>query len=311
MNKGHEEPIRNYLPHRQPIDTIDMELIKGMHGFGLGSPEEIKEKLSSIISSPAYQSAALQIDKNFQKKESDDHEYASRPRWRRSLSSRKKTIDRDDFRSLPAMYDPLVSIYYLVKERKESEERKQKLLNAEPSGLVRSASTRVAPKEATTLTRRRTYDNSKKLPDLPPPSTPVPSKTSGRKLLRKKSLQQAAKMMGINLESKKSSQSVATPRKSNWLKLELNSQSAAKLQARPSVEVQPRKSTESMTRSGWKRLSVNRNKSSRFSFEGEGSSNILPEPPMPTMKKSRSSLNMKKTFSRHQDGKTLTCQVVY
>lgn len=338
MNKGYEEPIQNYLPRRPPIETLDMNLIKGMDGFGLGSPQEIKEKLASIITSPAYQSAAQQIDKNFQKKENDDQEYASRPRWRRSLSSRKKTIDKDDFRTLPAMYDPLISIYYLVKERKESDERKQKLLNAQPIGLQRSTSTRTGIRgeeegksaatsttARTTLTRRRTYDTSKKLPDLPSPATPIPSSSSKtlekptRRLLRKKSLQQAAKMMGINLDPKPKTTSTvsvpaSSPRKSNWLKLELNSQSAAKLQQprqsldkSQSIDNQTatttrRKSVESMTKTGWKRLSVSRtnNKSARFSFDDSpppsGVNNSV------LLKKSISSSNMKKTPKRQPEG---------
>ncbi|OBZ90889.1 Protein kinase kin1 [Choanephora cucurbitarum] len=226
MNKGYEEPIRNYLPRRQPIEHIDMDIVKGMHGFGLGSPEEIREKLEKIIHSPDYQSAASKIDQNFQKKVNDDQSLANKSRWRRSLSTRKKTVIQDDFQTLPAMYDPLVSVYYLVKERKESDERKQQLLNAEPNALTlsRSTSTLVGSQSSrpdstqepavplarskSTGTRRRT---SKKLPDLPSlkketatqtaPNTPVPSKServSTSTLIRKKSIQ-AVKKFGLKI----------------------------------------------------------------------------------------------------------------
>ncbi|KAI9269595.1 kinase-like domain-containing protein, partial [Helicostylum pulchrum] len=174
MNKGHEEPIRNYLPHRQPLESIDMEIVNGMHGFGLGSPEEIHQKLQRIVSSSAYQVAALKIDQNFQKKANDDQTLASRPKWRRTLSTRRKIQMHDDFQSLPAMYDPLVSIYYLVKERKESDERKKQLLSTESSPITLSrststlvASTHLASEPGTSLVRRRTFDASKKLPELP------------------------------------------------------------------------------------------------------------------------------------------------
>ncbi|CEP15490.1 hypothetical protein [Parasitella parasitica] len=242
MNKGFEEPIRNYLPHRQPLEHIDMDIVNGMDGFGLGSPQEIAERLQKIISSSAYQTAALKIDQNFQKKASDDQSLANKPRWRRTLSTRKKVVMEDDFQSLPAMYDPFVSIYYLVKERRESEQRKKQLLEAEPNtfALSRSTSTLVvsrlsakaAGKDATSssggsspplsgvtpsLTRRRTFDTSKKLPDLPSlnrsaaqkqeqePGTPLPSissrsekRKSATTLIRKKSLQ-AARKLGIKL----------------------------------------------------------------------------------------------------------------
>ncbi|KAI9481415.1 MAG: kinase-like domain-containing protein, partial [Benjaminiella poitrasii] len=189
MNKGYEEPIRNYLPRRQPLETIDMDIVRGMNGFGLGSPEEIKERLEKIISFPAYQEAAMKIDENYQIAAQDDPSTANKSRWRRSLStSRKRKVElSDDFQSLPAMYDPLISIYHLVKERRETEERKKQLLNAPSApvtGLSRSTSTFVAGRKSnqptsrdsshqhnphvTTLTRRRTYDTSKKLPALPP-----------------------------------------------------------------------------------------------------------------------------------------------
>ncbi|CAO3653731.1 unnamed protein product [Mucor fragilis] len=364
MNKGFEEPIRNYLPHRQPLEHIDMDIVNGMDGFGLGSPQEIAEKLQRIISSAAYQTAALKIDQNFQKKASDDQSLASKPRWRRTLSTRKKTVMQDDFQSLPAMYDPLVSIYHLVKERRESDQRKKQLLEAEPNPLALSRSTstlvvsRLTGDAATgasnntrgsspplsgvtpSLTRRRTFDTSKKLPDLPSlnkssarePSTPIPSASVSRSekvkstttLIRKKSLQ-AVRKFGIKLpgsvhqelsprasaddaaaiphtmpkktsnssiiDSSPSSSATTTtsntanttateypatakkspstssipstaPRKSNWLKLELNNQ-------QPQQKRQSANSTSSTTsnnRPSWRKLSISR-KSTRHSMD--------------------------------------------
>ncbi|KAG2194300.1 hypothetical protein INT47_000443, partial [Mucor saturninus] len=253
MNKGYEEPIKNYLPHRQPLESIDMEIVQGMHGFGLGQPDAIHAKLQKIVSSAAYQVAALKIDQNFQKKVNDDQSLAAKPRWRRTLSTKRKVQVHDDFQSLPAMYDPLVSIYYLVKERKESDMRKTMLLNAESSPITisRSTSTLVTntPPIATQspLVRRRTFDASKKLPELPAAATaaaagvtiasekkkasnrlsmsfdlfnkaphPTPSKsetTPARRttLLRQKSLQ-TMKKFGLKLHGGSSSRSAtATP----------------------------------------------------------------------------------------------------
>ncbi|KAK4514892.1 Squalene epoxidase [Mucor velutinosus] len=366
MNKGYEEPIRNYLPHRQPLEHIDMDIVNGMDGFGLGSPQEIAEKLQKIISSAAYQTAALKIDQNFQKKVSDDQSLASKPRWRRTLSTRKKTVMQDDFQSLPAMYDPLVSIYHLVKERRESDQRKKQLLEAEPNPLAlsRSTSTLVVSRltsDATgasnntnhtrgsspplssvtpSLTRRRTFDTSKKLPDLPllnktstrEPGTPIPSASLSRSekvistttLIRKKSLQTVRKF-GIklpgsvhqelsprasaddaaapqNAPKKTSNTSIidsspsssattttsntanttatdhcatankstsatsipsTTPRKSNWLKLELsnNQQPLQKRQSTNSTS-----STTTSNRPSWRKLSISR-KSTRHSID--------------------------------------------
>lgn len=238
MNKGYEEPVRNYLPHRQPLESIDMEIVNGMHGFGLGSPEEIHQKLQRIVSSSAYQVAALKIDQNFQKKASDDRTLASRPKWRRTLSTRRKTQMHDDFQSLPAMYDPLVSIYYLVKERKESDERKKQLLSTESSPITLSrststlvASTHLASEPATSLVRRRTFDASKKLPELPafqpkskkysnsqlsPADLPTPTASKSENipvrrttLLRQKSLQ-TMKKFGLKLASRANVEAIPT-----------------------------------------------------------------------------------------------------
>ncbi|GAN06410.1 hypothetical protein MAM1_0122d05892 [Mucor ambiguus] len=367
MNKGYEEPIRNYLPHRQPLEHIDMDIVNGMDGFGLGSPQEIADKLQRIISSAAYQTAALKIDQNFQKKASDDQSLASKPRWRRTLSTRKKTVVQDDFQSLPAMYDPLVSIYHLVKERRESDQRKKQLLEAEPNPLALSRSTstlvvsRLASDAAGTgnhtnhtrgsspplsgvtpsLTRRRTFDTSKKLPDLPSltktstrePSTPIPSASVSRSekvkstttLIRKKSLQ-AARKFGIKLpgsvhqelsprasaddaaaqnapkktsntdilDSSPSSSATTTtsntanttatdhhtaakkspstssipstaPRKSNWLKLELNNSQQSQ-QKRQSTNSTSSATATSSNRPSWRKLSISR-KSTRHSMD--------------------------------------------
>lgn len=179
MNKGFDEPVQNYLPHRQPLVAIDPSIVQGMQGFGLGSSIEIQTRLEKIISSKEYQAAAAQIDENYQKRLSTNEIMASRPRWRRRLSSssRIKHQEKDDFWFLPAMYDPLVSIYYLVKERREAEERKQQLLNMPPHvGLTRSASALTQRKMAPPLIRRRTLDASKQpIAQKPPQSSPSPS----------------------------------------------------------------------------------------------------------------------------------------
>ncbi|RCH95209.1 hypothetical protein CU098_009210, partial [Rhizopus stolonifer] len=131
MNKGYDEPIFNHLPHREPLTSIDPHIVAGMEGFGLGSPQEIQAKLEYLISSPEYQSAASQIQSS---------EESTKWRFYKPFMNPKK----DDPQSLPAIYDPLISIYSLVKERRELDE-KQKLLESggyqSPVQLGRSAST--------------------------------------------------------------------------------------------------------------------------------------------------------------------------
>lgn len=184
MNKGYDESIYNYLPHRQPLTSIDPHVVQGMQGFGLGTPEEIEKKLLHIISSPEYQYAAAQVDQNYQPpphSEPNHHHLdhnnntntntnytPSMTRWRRNLSIRRtqasmNTKKNDDPQHLPAMYDPLISIYTLVKERKEFDE-KMKFLESEgysPVQLGRSASTSLSKSstrnnESANLHRRKT-----------------------------------------------------------------------------------------------------------------------------------------------------------
>ncbi|KAI8647232.1 kinase-like domain-containing protein [Parasitella parasitica] len=158
MNKGYDEPIVNYLPHRQPLTSVDPAVIQGMRGFGLGTPEEIETKLLHIICSPEYQYAAAQVDQNHQQQrqqqdqqQQQDHQQneSASYKWRRTLSIRRTApsahhMKKDDPQHLPAMYDPLISIYCLVKERRQLDE-KCRLLESEgyqsPVQIGRSAST--------------------------------------------------------------------------------------------------------------------------------------------------------------------------
>ncbi|KAF7730801.1 serine/threonine-protein kinase KIN2 [Apophysomyces ossiformis] len=150
INKGYDEPVTNHLPHRRPLQHIDMDIVEGMRGFGLGDARTIHDKLVRIISSPEYQEAAAQIDHNYQTTLQGQQ---TGSRWRRG-PVKNACSRQDDPQSLPAMYDPLVSIYYLVKERKEMDERMQMMAGQ----LGRSNSTRInRPKfDTTTLMRRKT-----------------------------------------------------------------------------------------------------------------------------------------------------------
>lgn len=121
MNKRYEIPISNELPRRSPLTVpVDIHTVEGMHGFGLGESEDIKDRLEAIIATPDYQAAATFIHDT-----SETYRMENIPqqqnRWRLKENPPKKVIvvANDDPLSQPAMYDPLLSIYYLVKERQE------------------------------------------------------------------------------------------------------------------------------------------------------------------------------------------------
>ncbi|KAI9312803.1 kinase-like domain-containing protein [Dichotomocladium elegans] len=192
MSKNYDDPIQNFIPHRQPLDSIDMDIVEGMGGFGFGEPREIYTQLETIISNSDYKLAASQIDQNYQHHQhqhgssnnnssgsSGGPSLSTKSRWRRSLRINKRMSQiLDDPQSLPAMYDPLVSIYYLVKEKKEADLRQQLMgtqqqhLSASVPNLRRSNSTITSRStkldqqiSSTFLTRRKTdrIPNSKKL----------------------------------------------------------------------------------------------------------------------------------------------------
>ncbi|KAI7904944.1 kinase-like domain-containing protein [Cokeromyces recurvatus] len=83
MNKGYDCIVDNYLPERKPLELpIDMNIVRGMQGFKLGSEEAISEELKKLITSTEYQ----------QHSESEP-------------------------------YHPLISIYYLIKEHMERNDK--------------------------------------------------------------------------------------------------------------------------------------------------------------------------------------------
>jgi hypothetical protein len=136
MNKGYEGPIDNYLPDRLPLSLpIDMEVVRGMTGFEFGSEEDIKCKLEEIITSEDYQKAAKTVVERSQ--ENSRHQRHGHLANRFSPHNKKTfALANDDPQSIPAAYHPLVSIYHLVKERMD---REQRLEAAEAEAIAEKA----------------------------------------------------------------------------------------------------------------------------------------------------------------------------
>ncbi|CAG8554745.1 7095_t:CDS:2, partial [Acaulospora morrowiae] len=123
MNKGYEGPPENYLPPRSPlILPLDSEVIRRMTGFEFGTEQEIKKRLESIIKSDSYQSSIK--TQNFGHGFSDNRKRGSGfDYYRKKLSGSNSSIHED--KSITAdptqAVHPLISIYYLVKEKIERE----------------------------------------------------------------------------------------------------------------------------------------------------------------------------------------------
>jgi len=135
MSKGGEGPIENYYPVRLPLTLpLDDEVIRGMRGFEFGTEDEIRMHLTSIIQSSAYIKASEQYVKSMESATSSaiaektekrkpfslefykrKHTTPSGP-WTENGLNSSSSLQFDDPTNA---FDPLLSIYFLVREKQE------------------------------------------------------------------------------------------------------------------------------------------------------------------------------------------------
>ncbi|KAJ4296438.1 Serine/threonine-protein kinase [Kalmusia sp. IMI 367209] len=158
LTKGFNTPPENYLPHREPLQLpLDDDIIERMTGFDFGSAEYIKTQLTQVLSSDEYVRAvrlaarktAAQTPETEKKRGMFDFY-----KRRNSISSREQlpmSSSEDLQRGLDPVnaYNPLISVYYLVREKRDREN-----LEANPGALAVPQSPGEQPL---------------KLPDLPAP----------------------------------------------------------------------------------------------------------------------------------------------
>ncbi|AEO64221.1 uncharacterized protein THITE_47324 [Thermothielavioides terrestris NRRL 8126] len=134
----------NFLPHREPLKLpLDEEVISHMTGFKFGPPEHIREELTKKITSPKYQAAARRFEKDKEQPQPTPKDAERRRGFgfdfykRRNSITSKDTLTNSSTDGLPVgddplnAFDPMISIYYLVKEKLERE--KQAAQAAQPS----------------------------------------------------------------------------------------------------------------------------------------------------------------------------------
>ncbi|GAA5803172.1 hypothetical protein HPULCUR_008648 [Helicostylum pulchrum] len=123
-NKGYDGPVDNYLPDRVPLTIpLDMEVIRGMTGFEFGTELDIRDRLQNIITSHDYQKAAkLLVDRTAEIHRNHRQSHLT-SRFSPHTTKKSFILPNNDPQSIPAAYHPLVSIYYLVKEKIERERR--------------------------------------------------------------------------------------------------------------------------------------------------------------------------------------------
>ncbi|CAK7262585.1 Serine/threonine-protein kinase [Sporothrix epigloea] len=135
MLKGFNGPPENYLPKREPITLpLEQDVINAMTGFNFGPSEVIKAQLTHVIESEEYQRSVrlLQREKEFahqakdtERKRGFNLDFYKR---RNSNSSRDAlttpsteglTVGNDPLNA----FSPLVSVYYLVREKHMREQQ--------------------------------------------------------------------------------------------------------------------------------------------------------------------------------------------
>lgn len=159
MIKGSSGPPENYLPIREPLTLpLDPEVIHKMHGFDFGTPEYISNQLNKLIQSDDYS----RVVRNAQRRHPTQNTEAERKRGVFDFYKRRNsTTSRDTLTNLSNeavqlgddpinAYSPLVSIYYLVREKMERERQ-----DANPGALALPTSPAETPL---------------KMPDLPAPA---------------------------------------------------------------------------------------------------------------------------------------------
>ncbi|KAI9036418.1 putative serine/threonine protein kinase Kin1 [Aspergillus affinis] len=128
MNKGFNGVPDNNLPHREPLQLpLDPEVIDKMTGFDFGPADYITAQLTKIVESEDYQHA---VKVNIR-----DHPPPSHGEKKRGMFDfykRRNSASRDTLSAPSAeavqlgsdplnAYSPLLSIYYLVKEKLDRE----------------------------------------------------------------------------------------------------------------------------------------------------------------------------------------------
>ena len=167
ITKGFNTPPENYLPHRGPIQLpLDPEIVEKMTGFDFGPADFITRELTKVINSEEYQSAV-----RLNAREQAAHAAGNEKKRgvfdfykRRSSITSKETLHNPSAEAVQLgsdpvnAFSPLISIYYLVREKQERER-----VEANPGALSMPMSPGEKPL---------------KLPDLPAPEAAYTNPTT-------------------------------------------------------------------------------------------------------------------------------------
>ena len=276
MTKGFNTPPDNLLPPREPLQLpLDPQIMEKMTGFDFGATDFITRELTKVLSSEEYQSAVRN-----NAREHAAHAAGSEKRRgvfdfykRRTSITSKETLPNSSSDAVQLGQDPinafspLISIYYLVREKQKREQRE-----SNPGAL----SMPVSPGE-----------KPLKIPDLPAPQAaytnsstyemPGEKTTGGRSRARSRTqgeegVSESLKKVDLNIPP-------ATPA----------------IVIPPSHEHQPAK-RESTAAGLLRRFSTRRNKDSRSDTQNTPSTQL--QPPTDMASTPRKSFSVRRSRNR-------------
>ncbi|KAL3463319.1 hypothetical protein BJX64DRAFT_127637 [Aspergillus heterothallicus] len=128
MNKGFSGAPDNHLPTREPLQLpLDPEVIEKMTGFDFGPPDYITAQLTKIIESEDYQHAVILNAREQPPPAHTDKKRGVFDFYKRRNSASKDTLSAPSAEAVQLgndplnAYSPLLSVYYLVKEKLDRE----------------------------------------------------------------------------------------------------------------------------------------------------------------------------------------------
>lgn len=137
MTKGFNGPADNFLPVREPLTLpLDQDVVRKMTGFDFGSTEYINTHLTKILTSEDYQRTVRNAEKRgpiipVQQTPEVEKKRGVFDFYKRRGSASKETLSAPSSEQVQYgedpvnAYAPMISIYYLVREKMERE-RKEK-----------------------------------------------------------------------------------------------------------------------------------------------------------------------------------------
>ncbi len=216
ITKGFNAPPENYLPHREPLVLpLDQDVVEKMTGFDFGSSEYITRELTKVLSSEEYQSAvkvnarehSVQAPVGSEKKRGvfDFYKRRSSVTSRdtlQNLSSEAVQLGTDPVNA----FSPLISIYYLVREKQERER-----LEANPGALSMPLSPGEKPLKILDLPAPEAAHTNSTTYEMPGEKA-----TGGRSRPRSRThgeddVPEGIKKVGLNVPSVQDSPAIVTP----------------------------------------------------------------------------------------------------